>query len=220
MSDLVVLIPTLGRPHLIEKVADSIFDTVKDPTILFLTTPEDIEVKLAIKSLSLWQVDVPTRERGDYARKVNVGYRITSEPLIFLGATDLVFHKGWYEEATKHLSDSIHVVGTNDLGNPRVLLGEHSTHTLLTREYADKYGTADEKGKILHEGYLHEYVDDEFIETAKSRNAFYMAMKSKVEHFHPAWGKAKSDPSYAAVSERLYQGYRHYKRRRHLWTQQ
>lgn len=219
MKDVAVLIPTLGRPQHIEPLLNSLYGTTDRAVALFLTTESDKEARAEIDRLGERRIDVIQARRGDYARKINTGYRETKEPFLFLAATDLKFHEDWLENAMKHMSDDIHVVGTNDLGNPRVIRGEHSTHTLVSRYYCTYSGTIDEKHKVLHENYPHEYVDDEFIETAKCRNTFEMAIDSIVEHDHPAWGKAKWDKSYKEVDKRLRPGYRIFHKRRHLWTQ-
>jgi hypothetical protein len=46
------------------------------------------------------------------------------------------------------------------------MAGRHSTHSLVTRDYVERFGTIDEAGVVLHEGYPHEFVDDEFVQTA------------------------------------------------------
>lgn len=219
MKDVVILIPTLGRPQHIDPLLDSLYNTTDRASVLFLLTPGDLEVKKKILSRGEDIIEVRQTKggRGDYARKINIGYKSTKEPVLFLGATDLIFHDNWLENAMSHLSETIQVVGTNDLGNGRVMKGEHSTHTLVTRRYVDKFGTVDEVGKVLHEGYPHEYVDDEFIQTAQCRDAFAMALDSHVEHMHPAWNKAEWDASYKEVNKRLELGYRHFKRRVPLW---
>jgi hypothetical protein len=164
-------------------------------------------------------VDRPRRNyRGDYARKINEGYRKTKSPLIFLGATDLKFHTNWLENAEAYLGDGIHVVGTNDLGNPDVVAGNHSTHTLVTREYVDRYGTIDEPNKILCESYIHEFVDNEFVETARFRNAWAMALDSIVEHMHPIFKKEAWDASYRKWKDRTKFGQELFEYRKHLWT--
>lgn len=110
------------------------------------------------------------------------------------------------------------MVGTNDLGNPRVLRGVHATHSLVTRRYVDQHGTIDEPGKVLHEGYWHEFCDDEFVETSWKRKAWAFAADSVVEHLHPAWGKAPMDDLYAQEPRRMRQGRRLFLHRRRLWT--
>lgn len=109
------------------------------------------------------------------------------------------------------------MVGTNDGSNPRTASGRHSTHTAVTRDYVDRLGTADEPGKVLHEGYWHEYVDDEFVWTAKARRVWAHAADSHVEHLHPNWGKRPADASDAKQPERFAQGRALFDSRRPLW---
>lgn len=218
MKDVVVLIPMLGRAEHIEPLLESLYATKEDSRALFLVSPHDTDVKDKIASIGEEMYEVSYQPRGDYARKINNGYRVSNEPFLFLGASDLKFHNGWFDNAVNKMHPETGVVGTNDLGNPRVIRGLHSTHSLVTREYADK-GTVDEPYCLLHEGYVHEFVDDEFVETAKCRNAFVMALDSVVEHMHPAWNKGEWDKSYRDTDRRLQMGYKLYKRRRKSWTQ-
>lgn len=153
---------------------------------------------------------------GNYARKINLAVQQTDEELVFLGADDLHFHPGWLDKAKAELRPPVGVVGTNDLCNKRTATGDLATHSLVTREYAAR-GTIDDPTKLLHEGYPHEYVDQEFTETAKARGAFAHAPESIVEHLHPQAGKAPMDELYAGQKPRMKQGYRVYRARRHLW---
>lgn len=161
---------------------------------------------------------VPPRKRGDYAAKINYGYQHTDEPFMLFGADDLDFHPGWYEAAVALMDDETAVVGTQDLANSRVLRGEHATHPLVARWYIDQVGTIDEPGKALHEGYPHEFVDDEFVETAKARQVWAFADDSIVEHLHPSVGKGDYDELYRAEPQRMTAGRLLYNRRKHLWT--
>jgi hypothetical protein len=89
------------------------------------------------------------------------------------------------------------VIGTNDLGNPLVKRGIHSTHTLFSRSYIDEYGgTADDTGLIFSEAYDHQWTDSEFIETARLRRMYAFSKRSIVEHMHPHWGKGEMDDTY------------------------
>lgn len=217
--DVSVLIPMLGREWHIEPLLESLYATSPSAEALFLISPHDAAVHSKVAELGERMIVVPrVGKLGDYARKINVGYRNTTSDLIFLGASDLLFHPNWLENASEMLSGSVHVVGTNDLGNPRVIRGLHATHSLLTREYAGM-GLADGRGGILYEGYQHEYVDDEFVETAKCRGMWGFAKHSVVEHLHPAYKKGNWDKSYKEAKGRLAKGYEVYLRRRHLWTQ-
>lgn len=191
---LVILVPVLRRPHRVVPLLDSIEAATPEPhRVLFICDPDDEPEKAAVDNAHGGQrIEVA----GNYAKKINVGADVTSEPLLFLGADDLDFHPGWFEAASSRLEGRVAVVGTNDLGNPRVMAGKTATHSLVTRAYVEAYGTVDERGKVLHEGYQHNFCDSEFVETAKRRRAWAFASDSTVEHLHPHWSKGEDDEVY------------------------
>lgn len=208
-----VLVPVLRRPHRVVPLLESLGDSA---CALFIASPDDHEEQAAIRraGADMIVLEQPPRH-GDYARKINAGYRQSTEEWLFLGADDLSFHDGWLGAA---MAEQTRVVGTNDLGNPRVIAGGHATHSLVHRSYVDQFGTIDEPGKLLHEGYPHEFVDDEFVATAKLRGEWSFAAESVVEHLHPSWGKAPMDSLYARQRQRMRAGRKVFERRSHLWT--
>jgi hypothetical protein len=216
-ADLVILIPMLGRPQHVDPLLATIDVATPGAGVLFLCSPHDLNVIREVERAGREHEEIPYYPVGDYARKINHGVRVTDQKLIFLGASDLAFHPGWFEHACEHLRPGPFVVGTNDLGNTRVMTGQHSTHSLVTRQYAD-LGTIDDRTRLLHEGYPHEYVDDEFVETAKFRHMFESALDSEVEHLHPCWGKGEPDPIYNQQQRRMISGRRIYQHRRRLWN--
>lgn len=216
MTDLVVLVPMFGRPHRVHPLLESIRATC-DARVLFLLTPGQDDVLQAVDETGS-EVLLVDYAPGDFARKTNLGIAATTESLIFTGADDLRFHPGWLEAARARLAPGIGVVGTNDLCNKRTIRGEHATHFLVTRAYVEEHGTVDEPGKFFHEGYPHEWCDDEAVETAKRRGAWAHARDSIVEHLHPMVGKAPVDELYAAQGARIEAGRIVYKRRRPLWS--
>lgn len=212
-DSLVILVPVLRRPQNVRPLMDSIRRSTPDSyRTLFIADPDD---EAELEALRDEGADFTT-VTGGYAKKINRGVEITTEPLIFLGADDLRFHKGWLQAATARLTEGIGVVGTNDLGNKRVMRGEHATHSLVTRAYAE-LGTIDGPG-LLHEGYHHWKVDDELVATAKHRGAWAFARDSFVEHRHPYWGKAETDEVYAKGESHSRRDIRLFHRRRALWT--
>lgn len=218
-TDLVVLVPMLGRPHHIAPLLESLDTTTPGARVLFCVSPDDREVHAAIDAVGKERITVKRLPRGDYARKINTGYRASTEPLLFTGASDLRFHPGWFEAATAQLEPDIGVVGTNDLGNPFVMRGEHATHFLVTRAYADHQGTVDGPGAVMTEVYPHEFVDNELIGTAKHRGAYAMALDSHVEHRHPHWcPDVPTDAIYDAQPQRMTVGRKIFNRRVRLWT--
>lgn len=222
LPPVVVLIPVLDRPSRIAPVLRSLEANTGAPfRALFLASQGFPEEHVAVEDAGGELVVVPFEQApGDYARKINFAAKRTTEPNIFMAADDVKFHEGWYEaacEALATLPEECGVVGTQDMGNDRVLAGLHSTHSLVSRSYMERFGTIDEPGLLLHPGYPHEFVDDEFIETAKYRDRFVFADGSVVEHLHPHWGKAKYDSTYRRAAARLEEGKAVYKRRCPLW---
>lgn len=220
LADVVVVVPVLRRPHRVGPLLESLHANTPAGAyrVLFaVTTGDDAEIE-AVAAAGADMVDVTYERRGDYARKVNTAYRHSAEPFLFLGADDLAFHPGWLEAALRHMHAGASVVGTQDLApTERARNGEHATHSLVRRTYVDTMGTIDQPGLVLHEGYPHEYVDDEFVATAKHRGVWSFAHDSVVEHLHPSWGKAELDDLYLAQRSRMNTGRTIYARRRRLW---
>ena len=156
--------------------------------------------------------------RGDYARKINAGYDAVEAEWYFLGADDIRFHPYWFEVAMEvHKQTEACVIGTNDLGNPQVLQGQHATHSLVLLDYVEECGTIDEPGKVLHEGYSHNFVDTEFVATAKWRDAWAFAVNSRVEHLHPDWRKGQNDQVYALGKSGFANDQKYFEMRKRLW---
>lgn len=209
----VVIVPMLGRGHLMDRLRVSLADSTDRARILWVVTSGDFDVLDHLGGDA--RVIVPPKSRGDYAHKVNAGVLASDEPLILTAAIDLHFHEGWLEAAERMLNESTQVVGTNDLANPRTADG-HSTHTLVTREYVGR-GLIDGRPGLLCEDYIHEYVDDEMIGTARKRGVYAHAVDSVVEHLHPMVGKAEWDDTYRGMKRRMRIDRGLYNRRRQLW---
>lgn len=220
-SDLAIIIPLYGRTKNIARVYESATTATPAANVLFVVSDGDAAVREALKShcLNHLVLDGVGGEAGDYARKINHGYRSTSEPFIFTGADDLIFHEGWYEAARALMSDArrstqvlsggatltgpfgllnehIGVVGTRDLCNGRTANGDHSTHSLVARWYADQGGPIDESNAIYHEGYIHEYCDDELVQVAKKRESYAHSFGPPVEHVHMLLDSSLDDDTY------------------------
>jgi hypothetical protein len=217
--DVVVLVPMLGRAHRVRPLLASLAASTDQARALFVCHHNDVDVLAEVRAVGADMMLVGRVPIGDYARKINAGYRATTEPLIFLGASDLHFHPGWLDACRRALTVAgAGVIGTNDLGNPRVTAGQHSTHSLVTRDYVDRYGTIDGPGQVLAECYPHEFVDDELVGTAKHRQAFIMALDARVEHLHPNWHpEVPLDATYRDQQRRMAAGRRLFNRRRYRW---
>ena len=216
-TGLVILVPMLGRPHRVGPLLDSIDQSTPAATVVFLLSHSDRTVRRTVEQAGRAFYEVGYRPVGDYARKINYGVRVTSGPWLFTAADDLRFHPGWFEAALAMAQSDVGVIGTNDLGNPRVLAGDHATHFLVARWYTE-LGTMDRPGELMCTDYPHEFVDDEFVETAKRRGMWAMALNAHVEHLHPNWGKARTDALYQQQPARMRMGQSIYRRRMRLWS--
>lgn len=212
---LAILVPMLGRPHRVAPLLASIRAATPEAKVLFLTTPGDNDVATTIDGTGEQRIDVDYAP-GDYARKINIGVAATTERFVFTAADDLHFHPGWFKACLRRLGDGIGVIGTNDLSNRRTIMGRHSTHSLITREYCE-LGLIDGRPGVLCEDYPHEYCDDELVATARKRRAWVHATDAIVEHLHPMVDKAPMDDMYAQQAERSAAGREIYLRRRRLW---
>jgi hypothetical protein len=220
MTSVAVLVPVLERPQRVGPLIDSLTAAEREVKThaVFLVSPHDLHEQRACKAAEVEWFEVPFEiGPGDYARKINFGADYTLDEYVFMGADDLKFHPGWADVAVAaQLATDVCVVGTNDLGNGRVIAGHHATHSLVHRDYI-ACGTVDEPGKLLHEGYHHNFVDDELVETAKARGTYHHCADSKVEHLHPNWGKGQDDNVYR-LGERFFSKDRTtFSRRRRLW---
>ncbi len=211
-----VLVPMLGRPQTVGPLRESLAASTDQAHLVWIVTDTDTAVRDAVAGDTA--VVVPQHKRGDYARKMNAGYRATTEPWLFLGACDIRFHPGWWEACMAKAKAGYKVIGTNDLGNRGTADGRLSTHTLVQRTYVDRHGTIDKPGQLLHEGYWHEFVDNELIATAKHRGVYGHARQAHVEHLHWLWGKRDRDDLDADYEQRMAQGERLWMKRRRLWT--
>jgi hypothetical protein len=212
-QETAVIVPLRGRPELAGPFMASLRASTGLATVYAVHDASDDANAKAWKEAGAQLVEWTGREPGKYSEKVNLGYRVTSEPWIFICGHDNRFHPGWLDHAQATAGDQFHVIGTNDLGNPRVLAGEFATQQLIRRSYIDEHGASwDGPGVVCHEGYGHQYVDEEIVTVAKQRGVWAMALGSRVEHLHPYWGKGemddwyRRDESHAKADERLWRG--------------
>jgi len=197
-----ILIPMLGRATAIERLVGDVmssYDREIDYRLLFLASESDRAVVNELHHSGEEFVVLPDEPQpGDYARKINTGFDVTDAEWLLLGASDIHLHEGWASAALE-VGDmmEVGVVGTNDLGNPTVMKGGHSTHAVVRRDYIERFGGGwDGPGVVYHEGYAHQYCDTELVTCAQARGQWAFAHDSKVEHLHPYWRKGQMDDTY------------------------
>lgn len=195
-DEVAVIVPVMGRPQNAEPFMRSLRASTGLASVTAVWSAGDEETAKAWIAAGADQV--VEADGPSFAQKVNYARDCTVEPWLFLVGDDVRFRAGWLDHA-QHIADTwgAHVIGTNDLGNPRVLSGDHGTHLLIRRSYVDEVGASwDGPGVVCHEGFRHWYVDDEIVAAAKQRGAWQMALGSIVEHLHPVFGKGADDEVY------------------------
>lgn len=196
-----IIIPVLGRPGQVTDVAVSArLNTEVDFELTFVCSGSDREgyrAACAMHAAVLCLAEEPGR--GDFAKKINLGFSENERPFAFLGATDLKFYPGWDHAALRVAEETgAGVIGTDDLGNGLVRQGKHSTHSLVRRSYIEAQGgTFDEEpGVVYAECYDHQCVDNELVFVAQERGQWAFARGAQVEHLHPLWRKSPMDATY------------------------
>lgn len=212
-----IFIPTFGRPHALHRVIDNLFENTPEDlfTAYFILEQGDSEsyaIAQRLRARVIFNSGLPC-----YADAINTAYRKTLEPYFFTGADDLGFEPKWLETALSYMKDGKQVVGTNDLGSIPIGEQRDATHYLVKTSYINKHsGVVDIPNTVLY-FYKHNYTDKEFVETARSRDAYIYAPDSRVNHFHPVWNKGQWDATYKRGNETSEEDKRTFLQRQHLW---
>jgi hypothetical protein len=208
-----VLVPVLNRPHRVTPTLAAFTATAPGARVLFLADPDDLPEQRALHDAEADHALIT----GGYAAKIAAGVRLTTEPLVFLAADDLIPLPGWYDAARALLVGGVEVVGVNDLIPRRPGRERHATHFLMTRSYAERPCIDGTPGP-LHHGYDHSFVDDELIATATRRGVYAYAENAHVQHLHPMTGTAADDTTYRKGRARFRADRQLFHRRSRLWT--
>ncbi len=191
------LIPVLNRPHRVAPLVESFRKSRTPGELYFLVNDNDHEELRAIQASGAQHFVLPAK-RVSWAQKLNDGFRLTgessNEPWLFLGADDLDFVPGWLDQAEPTMN-RFQVIGIDD-SSPKTIEGNHSTHPLVSRQYAIERGTIDQKNLLVCEAYRHFGPDTELCETAKARGVYTFTREIRVVHLHPVAKKAAWDSTY------------------------
>jgi hypothetical protein len=204
MSDfsITVVVPVLNRPQNVNTCVSSFLQTVADKNakMVFITSAsceaEINEINRVANNNPKVAIHIAPDDVVSWAKRINLGIDLSETPWVLCGADDVRFHEGWFDAAAKSAEGFSGIIGTNDMGHPAVIAGNHTTHPIVSKEYVLTKGTMDELGKFCHEGYIHNYVDVEFVATARARGNYTHSHECKIEHLHPSWNKAGWDPVY------------------------
>lgn len=203
MADIAVVVPVRERGHNVAPLVESLNASTDRARLVFVADADDTAQLWAIQRHDVDVILNWDRNRKTFPVKANLGYRLTDEPWVMLCGDDVHFHPGWVEASIDRHPDA-GLISTNDLGNRRVLRGEHAVHPIFKRTWVEYSGASwDGIDTLCHEGYSHCFVDDEWTAVAKQAGAFVYEPDAVVEHLHPVWGKAKSDRIYKIAQQQM-----------------
>lgn len=202
MDTLAILVPTYRRAAKLKDVIKNIHEaTITPHTIYFLLEPDD-SGSIAEVGLAKEQYIINDSEVHNYVAAVNLGFKKTTEELVFCAADDLKFQKGWDKAIRKAAKDP--ELGFFGASDDWVITKtqKHSSHFAVRRSYIETQGgVEDERGTIYFSGYQHLMCDIETEQTAQKRGAFIWLKDCRVEHLHWFTNQAQKDQTYQRASD-------------------
>ena len=211
-QETAVIVPVMDRPQNAEPFMRSLRASTGLATVYAVANRNDQQTIAAWLDAGAMVIQC---DGTTFVEKCNEGYRRTEEPWLFFTGDDVKFYPGWLDQA-QHVAEmeKAKVIGTNDLGNPRVTTGKFAVHWLVEREYIAEVGASwDGPGVVCHEGYRAWFADDEIVTAAKQRGVWAMAIGSIVEHLHPLWGKGPQDAVYKIAEDNVHEDKKLFQRR-------
>lgn len=201
--DLMALVPVLNRPQNVQPLIDSwaASRAADHGMLVFVAEDGDLAELEAIGAAdnmgSLVSQVVTPQNVSTWPQKIDWAWKtflpvLPTVEWVLLAADDIDFHYNWYDATRKLREKGFQVIGTNDLGNARVMAGDHATHPLVRRDFT----AVDDPDSPVHTGYHHWCVDDELVTTAKARGVWAPCLDSVVEHLHPYFKKGAMDEVY------------------------
>ncbi len=208
MTELAVLVPVLSRPQNVAPlVASFLAGCPDDSKLVFIFDWDDIDEHMAVEDLLRWEppliVAITHDEAHTWPEKINYGVNSIRAEWYLCAADDITFEPGWWDATLTARNQGFGVIGTNDAypgekGNPAVAAGCHTCHPLISAEYIKTFGTVDQPGLAVHDGYSHWYVDNELVRTAMARKQWTYCRDAVLRHNHPYWDRGTWDDTYTA----------------------
>ena len=186
-----IVCPTLGRPQLLEPLAENIHATTLGFRLIFVCDLADLESQKAVQKIPRHSVNLILHD-GTYPIKSNAGMRHAVGEWAVVVNDDTRFHAGWQKAVQAGFDTGANVVGTNDLSPSSH--ESHSTQVAVRLSYLTDPGASwGEPGRLYHEGYHHAFSESEVCALAVHRDVWFFAEGAVIEHDHPDWGKREPD---------------------------
>lgn len=200
MSDLTVIVPSRGRPHNISRLMQGWADTEATAILAVVCDDDDPE-------LSGYPGDVQVVERKRLGPTLNeVALSVTTPYVGFMGDDHLPRTQRWDEAICAALSE---------LGTGIVYGDDGLQHEALPTAVFMTTNIVQALGYMVPGGLVHLYVDNAWKDWGQRADCLCYLPEVRIEHLHPANGKAPHDAGYAesnsgardAADKSLYQAY-------------
>jgi len=197
MTNFSILLPTRGRPSLLERLFESILRTAHDPSsieiILYIDADDLLSYGIEMQGLKVTKlINPPGRSMGQIFKEC---YEVSTGRYIMLMNDDAVFRtKDWdlrVIDVFSKFQDDIAFVYCNDLDQGEKV----PTFPILSRRVCELMGG------VCPTGYLNLHIESHIIDIFKQLKKYghdrivYLS-DVIIEHLHYAIGKSKRDDTY------------------------
>lgn len=200
MADLVVIVPSRGRPQNIGRLVDAWLDTTLADTDLVVAVDEDdpqLDEYQAVRLPFAGTLRIGQRQRlggtlNAAVQEVLDGYYGEPPTAVgFMGDDHLPRTEGW----DSMLVDALTQVGSGIVYGDDLLQGERlPTAAFMTADIVRTLGW------MVPPGLVHLYIDDAWRELGRAMGRLRYLPQVVIEHLHPAAGKAQMDDRYREVN--------------------
>jgi len=202
MTDLVVIVPSRGRPQAAAEVADTLLQTCTADTMLIVSFDKDDPAAegyrhagpLSTEGAALSMVVTVTQPTGTMVTALNLGAKVAlglgPKAIAFMGDDHRPRHVGWDAAYLEALHARPGFVYGNDLiqGSrlpTQIAMSASVVHTL---------------GHMAPACLKHLYVDNYWLALGQAADCITYLPDVVVEHLHPVAGKAAMDEGYVRVN--------------------
>lgn len=191
MSDMLLIVPSRGRPQNIRRLCGALLNTNSEVDLIVGIDEDDPSRNEYLKVADEYAFKLRVaKERQRFAATVNsiaVDYYDSYKYLAWMGDDHVPHTMYWdrrYQQTLEKLK--VGVVYGNDL-----VMGE-----AIATELAFTSNIVEALGYAIPPGFIHLYVDNYFMELGKAIDALVYLPDVVVQHMHPTVGNAEQDQTY------------------------
>lgn len=191
-KEMLLIVPSRGRPQNIKRLCEALLDTETDHTELIVGIDMDDPTILEYEDLASEYGFILNEsvERKRFAATVNSIALDKYQDYKYLAwmGDDHVPRTRWWDW---HYKNALYEAGVGIVyGNDLIMGKEIATELAFTSNIVGALGYA------IPEGFIHLYVDNYFMELGRSIDKLVYLPDVIVQHMHPCAGQAEEDQTY------------------------